>query len=205
MTAPRRPKHFRALRTAVLGGIFSALFVQQASADNTWDGGGADALWSNALNWGADTTPTLPGALTFGGTLGLTSTNKNLRMIAEGSNYYRLSNEAEAIFFSFQMDTGNVGIGTTTPAQTLDVNGNIKGTQLCIGADCRSAWPGSGGGGTLHDPHDRSRAARCKQGCLACSKLKATIEALRSAMIGCSPTRGRPHEVRPHADRDRVA
>jgi hypothetical protein len=41
---------------------------------------------------------------------------------------------------------GNVGIGTTTPTQKLDVNGNIKGTQLCIGTDCRSSWPG---GGTL--------------------------------------------------------
>gem|GEM_PF-1272262 len=41
---------------------------------------------------------------------------------------------------------GNVGIGTTAPSEMLDVNGNIKGTQLCIGADCRSAWPSSGSG-----------------------------------------------------------
>jgi hypothetical protein len=49
-----------------------------------------------------------------------------------------------------RVDTsGNVGIGTTTPSEKLEVNGNIKGTQLCIGTDCRSAWPGSGGGGTV--------------------------------------------------------
>lgn len=45
--------------------------------------------------------------------------------------------------------TGKVGIGTTAPTETLDVVGNIKATQLCIGADCRSAWPGAGGGGTV--------------------------------------------------------
>ena len=39
---------------------------------------------------------------------------------------------------------GNVGIGTTNPSERLDVSGNIKGTQLCIGSDCRNAWPTSG-------------------------------------------------------------
>lgn len=40
----------------------------------------------------------------------------------------------------------NVGIGTATPAYKLDVSGNVRGTQLCIGIDCRSAWPGGAGG-----------------------------------------------------------
>ena len=38
-------------------------------------------------------------------------------------------------------NTGNVGIGTTSPTQKLDVAGNIKGTGLCIGTDCRTSWP----------------------------------------------------------------
>jgi len=46
---------------------------------------------------------------------------------------------------SFQNGTyifpGKVGIGTTeAPTKTLEVNGSIKGTQLCIGGDCRSEW-----------------------------------------------------------------
>jgi len=37
----------------------------------------------------------------------------------------------------------NVGIGTTSPTQKLDVIGNVKGTGLCIGNDCRTSWPTS--------------------------------------------------------------
>ena len=35
----------------------------------------------------------------------------------------------------------NVGIGTTTPAQKLQVNGSIRGTGFCIGTSCISSWP----------------------------------------------------------------
>jgi hypothetical protein len=38
----------------------------------------------------------------------------------------------------------NVGIGTTLPVYTFQVNGDISGTRLCIGSDCRSVWPGGG-------------------------------------------------------------
>jgi len=44
------------------------------------------------------------------------------------------------------LGSGNVGIGTTTPSQKLDVNGNItstgivNGSQLCMNGDCRSTW-----------------------------------------------------------------
>ncbi|MDD0853717.1 tail fiber domain-containing protein [Halobacteriovorax sp. GB3] len=36
---------------------------------------------------------------------------------------------------------GNIGIGTNTPTEKLEVNGKVKGSELCIGTVCRSSWP----------------------------------------------------------------
>lgn len=36
---------------------------------------------------------------------------------------------------------GNIGIGTNTPTEKLEVNGKVKGSELCIGSVCRSSWP----------------------------------------------------------------
>lgn len=44
---------------------------------------------------------------------------------------------------------GSVGIGTTTPGEKLEVAGKVKATELCIGADCKAAWPAAGGSGTV--------------------------------------------------------
>jgi len=49
-------------------------------------------------------------------------------------------------------DSGNVGIGTNSPAEKLTVSGNIlasgsvtgtsiTGNSICIGSDCRTSWP----------------------------------------------------------------
>ena len=57
--------------------------------------------------------------------------------------------------------SGNVGIGTAAPGQKLHVIGNIQSSgemragtirgdsNVCIGEDCRSSWPGGGGGGDI--------------------------------------------------------
>ncbi len=37
---------------------------------------------------------------------------------------------------------GKVGIGTSTPSEKLHVDGTMKATEVCIGNDCKSAWPG---------------------------------------------------------------
>lgn len=40
------------------------------------------------------------------------------------------------------LDNGNVGIGTASdPTQKLEVNGNVKASQYCLGASCISSWP----------------------------------------------------------------
>lgn len=42
--------------------------------------------------------------------------------------------------------SGNVGIGTAASASyKLNVAGKSRGTELCIGSDCRSVWPSGGG------------------------------------------------------------
>jgi hypothetical protein len=48
----------------------------------------------------------------------------------------------------FVTSAGDVGIGLNNPSERFEVSGKVKATQLCIGADCRSAWP-SGAGGTV--------------------------------------------------------
>jgi hypothetical protein len=55
---------------------------------------------------------------------------------------------------------GNVGIGLSSgaiPAQKLDVVGNVKASGLCIGSDCRSAWPG-GAGNIYYEKYAASQA-----------------------------------------------
>ncbi|MFG1481685.1 tail fiber domain-containing protein [Halobacteriovorax sp. HFRX-2_2] len=45
-------------------------------------------------------------------------------------------------------NAGRVGVGVLVPTQKLDVAGYVKGTGLCIGADCRTSWP-TGNAGTV--------------------------------------------------------
>jgi|GEM_PF-887991 len=44
-----------------------------------------------------------------------------------------------------RITASGIGIRKDNPAYTLDVSGDINGDRLCIGTDCRTAWPGSGG------------------------------------------------------------
>ena len=71
---------------------------------------------------------------------------------------------------------GDVGIGTTSPAHPLDVNGQVNATGYCIaGANCITAWPavsgispsnGEVGSITFADGTVQSTAVGSSQGCI---------------------------------------
>lgn len=41
---------------------------------------------------------------------------------------------------------GKVGVNTTSPSYTFDVNGQSNADELCINGDCRTSWPSGSGG-----------------------------------------------------------
>jgi outer membrane autotransporter protein len=67
----------------LLGSIAALLTAASlAQAGQLWDGGGANGLWSNALNWDADTTPNYANPLEFGGAQQLNSQNDATATVA---------------------------------------------------------------------------------------------------------------------------
>ena len=53
------------------------------------------------------------------------------------SGAFSITNNKDAIY------NGRVGIGTESPEASLDVKGTIKGTEICIGNECRTDWADS--------------------------------------------------------------
>ena len=99
------------------------LLAPAIQAADTWDGGGDDALWSNATNWVGDVVPALPASLSFAGSTRLTPTNDltdatvtNLAFAA-GAGAFTLRGNALTL-------GGNVSVGaggSVTNDQTIDV------------------------------------------------------------------------------------
>src|SRR3989344_4488462 len=58
------------------------------------------------------------------------------------TNYVAKFTGATSLGNSIIYDNGNVGIGTQSPSQKLDVSGYVRGSSgLCIGNNCRTSWP----------------------------------------------------------------
>jgi len=81
-------------------------------------------------------------ALTLGSGLKITNTGTQPTLYLEDES-------GDTTPFVIDAD-GNVGIGTSTPSEKLDVAGNIKtsgqisANELCIGGDCKTSWPTGG-------------------------------------------------------------
>jgi len=107
------------------------------------------------LSYNAAATPTL-----IGGYFGLQNSDPTFvssALIADNGAFavpifMARDNGAEVFRIN---DGGNVGIGTTTPTQKLDVNGSINisnstgklyAPEVCIAGDCKAAWPAGGSG-----------------------------------------------------------
>ena len=56
---------------------------------------------------------------------------------------------------SIYYNDGNVGVGTSVPTQKIEVAGNVKATGVCIGNDCKNAWPTTTSTDTLQSVTDR--------------------------------------------------
>lgn len=113
------PAAFR--RTRAAAGLLALCAAGAAlRADNTWDGGGADGNWSTLANWGGDTTPVSPTALSFGGGLQLASNND---LFTAGTVFNGITFNAGAGAFTL---TGNsVSLGgnvTNNSANTQTIN-----------------------------------------------------------------------------------
>ncbi|WP_157684782.1 hypothetical protein, partial [Bdellovibrio bacteriovorus] len=69
-----------------------------------------------------------------------------IRNADEGLNFGTGGNDGQM----FINAAGNVGIGTTSPNERLDVAGKVKATEFCIGASCLTSWPATGTGDIIN-------------------------------------------------------
>ena len=103
------------------------------------------------------------GSFTTAGGDYSTAMGRNITVSGTGSFGIGLSSTPTTITAANTMAImgGNVGIGTTSPGQKLDVAGYVKGqTGLCIGNDCKTTWPaGSVTGVTASTPLSSSGGA----------------------------------------------
>ena len=132
------------------------VFATVGGGDGNTASGTASTVGGGTDNTASGGRATVPGGLLNKAT-GVLSFAAGLRAQAIHNGSFVRGDFTQADFTSTATNQfliragGGVGIGLNNPTEALDVAGKVKGTELCIGSDCRATWPagGPGGGGDI--------------------------------------------------------
>ncbi|MGC4005713.1 MAG: autotransporter-associated beta strand repeat-containing protein [Pirellulales bacterium] len=135
--------------------------ARAAMAGQTWDGGGANALWSLPANWNGDTLPTLDNttALTFGGTVNLSpdldtnATTKGIVFAAAAGSFNLLSTNGSTLTIDSNA-SNNAVVVSSSNAQTISAN------LVLLNASGETNFIGTSGNLTLNGSIDFTRVMR---------------------------------------------
>ena len=130
--------------------------------------GGFGALPGHGAMYGAWPTSSVSPGISIQNSGSVAGTNapyvqllacEKLTNVASGSGTSTTSggfwqNNGTSIYYN----DGNVGVGTSAPTQKIEVAGNVKASGVCIGNDCKSAWPTTTSTDTLQTVTDRGAA-----------------------------------------------
>ena len=110
----------------------ATVFASQSHAANiTWDGGGADANWATATNWGTDVAPIAADALFFAGTTRLSNTNN----LTAGTAFAGVTFNAGAGAFVLGGNqvalTGGI-TNSSSNLQTINLSLNLNGAAVAV-------------------------------------------------------------------------
>ena len=112
-------------KAAIMTVVSVALSSWVSAASNTWDGGGGDALWTNAVNWAGDTN--VPGGAsgTTNADIATFSNNTNTSVTVDGArNLKSITFDTGAGAFTLQ----NGGLVLTTGG-AITMNAGVTTTQ----------------------------------------------------------------------------
>ena len=129
------------------------LFLSAAASDRTWNGGGGDAKWTSAANWGG-TAPVAADALCFGGSSRVVNTND----LAADLPFAGITFNSGAGAFTLRGNRLTLGGGVTnfsTSSQTVSLDLALSGSRAFSasnGAITVSGVLGGAGGLTKFGP-----------------------------------------------------
>lgn len=142
--------------SGVVSDAGTVTFPGNVDATQLCIGGTCQAAWPEASPWELRMVGAIPNVIVPTGTRVGIGVTPGLSLDVEGpirgsqfcisTNCISAWSEAATSLWTesgadINRASGNVGIGVASPAEKLDVAGNVKATGLCLGGSCISAWP----------------------------------------------------------------